>query len=193
MELPTEEDVNECQESSCSSEFVLESPKSVREFEQKKGQLWAKQIVIDYWKRVDEGWLLAPLLKILSVIAKENPTPGGLSRSYHLEVFYKTGDNMTQLHWFVKIPKTLQTVAMDERELVMYNTIFPRLKAFIKHNLKPEEEISLPIPIIYFSSFMGDGVNDCLVIQNLCADSYFQECCWHITFVEFLVDISIAG
>ena len=57
-----------------------------REFEQKKGQLWAKQIVIDYWKRTDEGWLLAPLLKILSVIAKENPTPGGLSRSYHLEV-----------------------------------------------------------------------------------------------------------
>ena len=48
--------------------------------------MWAKQIVIDYWKRTDEGWLLAPLLKILSVIAKENPTPGGLSRSYHLEV-----------------------------------------------------------------------------------------------------------
>ena len=70
----------------CSSEFVLESPATVREFEQKKGQLWAKQIVIDYWRRTDEGWLLAPLLKILSVIAKENPTPGGLSRSYHLEV-----------------------------------------------------------------------------------------------------------
>ena len=57
-----------------------------REFEQKKGQLWAKQIVIDYWKRTDEGWLLAPLLKILSVIATEPPTPGGLSRSSHLEV-----------------------------------------------------------------------------------------------------------
>ena len=83
--LPLDEE-NDCLESSCSSEFVLESPLSVREFEQKKGQLWAKQIVIDYWKRVDEGWLLAPLLKILSVIAKENPTPGGLSRSYHLEV-----------------------------------------------------------------------------------------------------------
>ena len=83
--VPLDEE-NDCLESSCSSEFVLESPNSVREFEQKKGQLWAKQIVIDYWKRVDEGWLLAPLLKILSVIAKENPTPGGLSRSYHLEV-----------------------------------------------------------------------------------------------------------
>ena len=52
-------------------------------------------------------------------------------------MFYKTGENMTQLHWFVKIPRTLQTVAMDERELVMYNTIFPRLKTFIKENLKP--------------------------------------------------------
>ena len=68
------------------SPFHLSRCRSVREFEHKKGQLWAKQIVIDYWKRVDEGWLLAPLLKILSVIAKENPTPGGLSRSYHLEV-----------------------------------------------------------------------------------------------------------
>jgi len=132
--------------------------------EHKKGQLWAKQIVTDYWRRVDEGWLLAPLLKILSVIAKENPTPGGLSRSYHLEVFYKTGENMTQLHWFVKIPRSLQTVAMDERELVMYNTIFPKLKTFIKDNLKPGEQARLPIPTIYFSSFMGDGVNDCLVI-----------------------------
>ena len=68
------------------------------------------------------------MLKILSVMAKENPTPGGLSRSYCLEVFYKIGDVMTQQHWFVKIPLSLQTVAMDERELVMYNTIFPRLK-----------------------------------------------------------------
>ena len=74
------------EETSCSSDFVLESPTTVREFENKKGQQWAKQIVIDYWTRTDEGWLLAPLLKILSVIAKENPTPGGLSRSYHLEV-----------------------------------------------------------------------------------------------------------
>merc|ERR550532_426481 len=59
-------------------------------------------------------------------------------------------------------------------ELVMYNTIFPRLKTFIKENLKPDEKLSLPIPTIYFSSFMGDGINDCLVIQNLCADSHFQ-------------------
>jgi len=163
-----------CNESSCSSEFVLESPKSIKEFESRKGQQWAKDIVIDYWTRVDEGWLLAPMLKILSVMAKENPTPGGLSRSYCLEVFYKIGEAMTQMHWFVKIPKSLQTVAMDERELVMYNTIFPRLKTFLKDNLKPDEKVELPIPTIYFSSFMGDGVNDCLVIENLCSDRYFQ-------------------
>lgn len=161
-------------ESSCSSEFVLESPKSVKEFESKTGQKWAREIVIDYWTRTDVGWLLAPMLKILSVMAKENPTPGGLSRSYCLEVFYKIGEVMTQQHWFVKIPKSLQTVAMDERELVMYNTIFPRLKVFLKDSLLPNEKVELPIPTIYFSSFMGDGVNDCLVIQNLCADRYFQ-------------------
>jgi len=161
-------------ESSCSSEFVLESPKNRKEFESKAGQAWARKIVIDYWTRTDEGWLLAPMLKILSVMAKDNPTPGGLSRSYCLEVFYKIGDQMTQQHWFVKIPKTLQTVAMDERELVMYNTIFPRLKNFLKDHLLPGEKVELPIPHIYFSSFMGDGVNDCLVIENLCADRYFQ-------------------
>jgi len=161
-------------ESSCSSEFVLESPKNRKEFESKAGQAWARKIVIDYWTRTDEGWLLAPMLKILSVMAKDNPTPGGLSRSYCLEVFYKIGEQMTQQHWFVKIPKTLQTVAMDERELVMYNTIFPRLKNFLKDHLLPDEKVELPIPVIYFSSFMGDGVNDCLVIENLCADRYFQ-------------------
>ena len=133
------------EETSCSSDFVLESPTTVREFENKKGQQWAKQIVIDYWTRTDQGWLLAPLLKILSVIAKENPTPGGLSRSYHLEVFYKTGENMTQLHWFVKIPRSLQTVAMDERELVMYNNIFPRLNTFIKNNLKPGGQLVVSV------------------------------------------------
>jgi len=161
-------------ENSCSSEFVLESPKNRKEFESKAGQKWAREIVIDYWTRTDEGWLLAPMLKILSVMAKENPTPGGLSRSYCLEVFYKIGDQMTQQHWFVKIPKSLQTVAMDERELVMYNTIFPRLKAFVKDHILSGEKVELPIPHIYFSSFMGDGVNDCLVIENLCADKYFQ-------------------
>jgi len=161
-------------EDSCSSEFVLESPKNVKEFESKTGQKWAREIVIDYWTRKDEGWLLAPMLKILSVMAKENPTPGGLSRSYCLEVFYKIGEAMTQQHWFVKIPKSLQTVAMDERELVMYNTIFPRLKLFLKDNLLLGEKVELPIPTIYFSSFKGDGVNDCLVIENLCSDRYFQ-------------------
>merc|ERR1719193_2010728 len=56
----------------------------------------------------------------------------------------------------------------------MYNTIFPRLKNFLKDHLLPDEKVELPIPVIYFSSFMGDGVNDCLVIENLCADRYFQ-------------------
>ena len=44
----------------------------------------------------------------------------------------------------------------------------------MKDHLLPNEKVELPIPVIYFSSFMGDGVNDCLVIENLCADRYFQ-------------------
>ena len=48
---------------------------------------------------------------------------------------------------------------------------------FLKEHLLAGEKVELPIPTIYFSSFMGDGVNDCLVIQNLCADRYFQVSC----------------
>ena len=99
---------------------------------------------------------------------------GGLSRSYILDVFYKIGDDMTHEHWFVKIPKSLQTVAMDERELTMYNTIFPRLQKYLSETLDEEVEVDLPIPIIYFSSFVGDNVHDCLVTENLCANRYFQ-------------------
>ena len=55
------------------SPFYLSRCRSVREFEHKKGQLWAKQIVIDYWKRVDEGWLLAPLLKTSQSSPRRTP------------------------------------------------------------------------------------------------------------------------
>jgi len=153
--------------------IVLESPKTRKEFESKAGQKWAREIVVDYYTRTEPGWLLGPCVKILTVIAKDNPTPGGLSRSYLLDVFYKIGQVMTQEHWFVKIPQSLQTVAMDERELVMYNTIFPRLQVFLS-NLDEDEPADLPIPIIYFSSFLGDGVHDCLVTENLCQNGYFQ-------------------
>ena len=110
------------------STLVLESPTTCKEFEGKVGQAWARQIVVDYYSRTEEGWLLGPMVKILTIMCKENPSPGGLSRSYILEVFYKVGQVMTQEHWFVKIPLSLQTIAMDERELVMYNNIFPKLQ-----------------------------------------------------------------
>jgi len=103
--------------------LILKSPQTVKEFEKREGQEWARKIIVDYYTRTEDGWLLGCMVKILSVIAKANPTPGGLSNSYCLEVFYKTGADMSQEHWFVKVPKSLQTVAMDERELVMYNTI----------------------------------------------------------------------
>jgi len=152
---------------------VLEIPTDRKGFETKIGQKWAREIVVDYYTRVEPGWLLGPMVKILTVIAKENPRPGGLSRSYLLEVFYKIGQVMTQEHWFVKIPKSLQTVSMDQRELVMYNTIFPRLQVFLCQ-LDEEEPVDLPIPIIYFSSFLGDGVHDCLVTENLCSSGFIQ-------------------
>merc|ERR1711970_829861 len=56
----------------------------------------------------------------------------------------------------------------------MYNTIFPKLQVFLSEKLYEDEEVDLPIPIIYYSSFLGDGVHDCLVTENLCANRYFQ-------------------
>jgi len=158
------------------STLVLESPESLKAFESKVGQKWAKEIIIDYYSRTEEGWLLGPMVKILTIMAKQNPTPGGLSRSYCLEVFYKVGVDgaMVQEHWFVKIPLSLQTIAMDERELVMYNNIFPKLQVFLSEKLYEDEDVDLPIPIIYYSSFLGDGVHDCLVTENLCMNRYFQ-------------------
>ena len=54
------------------------------------------------------------------------------------------------------------------------STIISPVQVFLKDHILPGEKVELPIPTIYFSSFMGDGVNDCLVIENLCADRHFQ-------------------
>jgi len=156
-----------------TNKIVLQSPKNRKDFESKEGQKWAREVIVDYYTRCEPGWLLAPLVKIMSVIARENPTPGGLSRSYLLDVFYKIGPEMTQEHWFVKVPQSLQTVVMDERELVMYNTIFPRLQVFLS-TLEEDQPADLPIPIVFFSSFLGDNEHDCLVTENLGANRYFQ-------------------
>ena len=75
---------------------MLESPENLKAFEGKVGQKWAKEIIIDYYSRsltmdmiiiilvmmlrTEEGWLLGPMVKILTIMAKQNPTPGGLSR-----------------------------------------------------------------------------------------------------------------
>ena len=109
-------------------ELVLQSPRSCAEFESKAGMKWAREIIVDYFTRTEEGWFLGCMVKVLLVVAKENPTQGGLSQSFCLEVQYKIGADKSKESWFVKIPKSLQTVAMDERELVMYNKIFPRLQ-----------------------------------------------------------------
>lgn len=74
----------------------------------------------------------------------------------------------------MKVPRTLQSVAMDERELVMYNKIFPALQQFLGEQLYEDQEVDLPIPVIFASSFKGDGLHDFLVTENLRATNYFQ-------------------
>ena len=62
------------------STLRLKSPGSIKEFESKAGQAWAREIICDYYSRTDEGWLLASMVKIMTIMCKENPSPGGLSR-----------------------------------------------------------------------------------------------------------------
>ena len=109
-------------------ELVTRSLTTCEEFESKAGLAWAREIIVDYYTRTEEGWLLGPMVKVQSVSARTNPCQGGLSLSFLLEVQYKIGPKLSREAWFVKVPKSLQTVAMDQRELVMYNKIFPRLQ-----------------------------------------------------------------
>ena len=66
--------------------------------------------------------------RVARVSARHNPSQGGLSHSFLLEVEYRIGKEISLESWFVKVPSSLASVAMDERELVMYNRIFPALQ-----------------------------------------------------------------
>lgn len=132
------------------------------------------------------------MVKVTRVSARQNPSQGGLSQSFLLEVEYRIGKEISLESWFVKVPSSLASVAMDERELVMYNRIFPALqvisdwllwfmwrqkfllKEFLSEELYEDQEVDLPIPIIFASSFKGDGEHDFLVTENLRATNYFQ-------------------
>ena len=118
--------------------------------------------------------MLGCMVKVNKVTARINPCQGGLSDSFLLNVEYKIGQEISREEWFVKVPRSLQTVAMDERELVMYNKIFPQLQIFLSEHLYEDQEVDLPIPIIFASSFRGDGDHDFLVTENLRASNYFQ-------------------
>ena len=50
----------------------------------------------------------------------------------------------------------------------------PCLKEFLGEELYEDQEVDLPIPIIFASSFKGDGEHDFLVTENLRATNYFQ-------------------
>ena len=52
----------------------LKTPRNKEGFA--KDKEWARKIVVDYMKRTDPEWLLASCLKVMDVIAKDNPAPG---------------------------------------------------------------------------------------------------------------------
>ena len=48
------------------------------------------------------------------------------------------------------------------------------MKEFLSEELYEDQEVDLPIPIIFASSFKGDGEHDFLVTENLRTTNYFQ-------------------
>ena len=48
-------------------ELVTRSLTSCQEFESKAGLEWAREIIVDYFTRTEEGWLLGPLVRVQSV------------------------------------------------------------------------------------------------------------------------------
>ena len=52
----------------------LKTPRNKEEFA--KDREWARKIVVEYIKKTDPEWCLAGCLKVLDVVAKENPAPG---------------------------------------------------------------------------------------------------------------------
>ena len=47
-------------------------------------------------------------------------------------------------------------------------------KVFLSEQLYEEQEVDLPIPLIFASNFRGDGERDFLVAENLAASKYRQ-------------------
>ena len=56
----------------------LKTPRSKEEFTRDKE--WARRIIVEYMKKTDPEWLLASCLKVMDVIAKENPAPGKIQK-----------------------------------------------------------------------------------------------------------------
>jgi len=46
--------------------LVLKSIKSCEKFESKEGLDWARRIIVDYYTRTEEGWLLGCMVKVQS-------------------------------------------------------------------------------------------------------------------------------
>ncbi|TRY80567.1 hypothetical protein TCAL_04551 [Tigriopus californicus] len=131
---------------------------------------WAERIMVDYKMKYDSLFLKTPgVLRVLDVIAKENPNPGMLSNSYLVQVSYKLGDKGFHVEsWFVKIPKSPSTATMDSVEAFMYSKMFPLMQGFINENYGGID-FKLPVPKAYFCAFdenFEKGRNMC-VIEDL--------------------------
>ena len=63
----------------------LKTPRSKEEFA--KDREWARKIVVEYIKKTDPEWCLAGCLKVLDVVAKENPAPGKIHFFSNFPIF----------------------------------------------------------------------------------------------------------
>jgi len=151
----------------------LKTPRSREEFA--KDKEWARKIVVEYTKKTDPEWCLAGCLKVLDVVAKENPAPGMLSDSYVLEIMYSCGgdSDCTVESWFVKVPNCTKAYLLDEMEVFMYSNLLPLLQAFGSNACNVPSQIQLPIPLVYHCAFDENKPEiNVLVMENLRDQGY---------------------
>lgn len=148
----------------------LEAPQNAKGFKKE----WARRIIVDYMVKTDPEWLLASVLKVIDVLAKENPHPGMLSDSYVADVSYcQSEDDLSVESWFVKVPRSEATGVMDQVEVFMYNKLFPLLQAYCSKATHMPDEIQMPIPLVFHCCYDEDNPKtNMLVMENLRDQGY---------------------
>ena len=92
--------------------------------------------------------------------------------------FYPNVSSRRAFSWFVKVPKSPTTSALDATETFMYNVLFPALQTFADQHYRGANSgdvMRMPIPAVFHAHYdAGRPEGNHLVMQDL-GDSNFQQ------------------